>query len=57
MDAVQETRADILVVANPGCTIQIAAGIRQRGLRMRVMHTVDLLDRAYAVERRMTSPE
>jgi glycolate oxidase iron-sulfur subunit len=51
MDAVAETGADILVVANPGCAIQIAAGIRQRRLRMRVAHPVDLLDRAYAAER------
>jgi glycolate oxidase iron-sulfur subunit len=52
MDAVAATKADFLVVANPGCAIQIGAGIRQRGLAMRVVHPVDLLDRAYAAERR-----
>jgi glycolate oxidase iron-sulfur subunit len=55
MDAVQETEAEILVVANPGCAIQISAGVRQRGLRMRVMHPVDLLDRAYTAERHIVS--
>jgi hypothetical protein len=33
---------------NPGCILQIAAGVRQRGLPMEVLHVVELLDRAYA---------
>jgi glycolate oxidase iron-sulfur subunit len=53
MDAVQATGADILAVANPGCAIQIGAGIRARGLPMTVVHPVDLLDRAYRAERRL----
>ncbi len=53
MDAVEATGADILAVANPGCAIQIGAGIRARGLPMTVVHPVDLLDRAYRVERRL----
>ena len=52
MDAVLETGADLLVVSNPGCAIQIAAGARLRGARLRVVHPVDLLDRAYRAERR-----
>jgi glycolate oxidase iron-sulfur subunit len=56
MDAVQATRATILAVANPGCAIQIGAGIRRRGLPMRVVHPVDLLDRAYRAERRLSGP-
>jgi glycolate oxidase iron-sulfur subunit len=51
MDAVQATGATILAVANPGCAIQIGAGIRRRGLPMRVVHPVDLLDLAYRAER------
>ncbi len=53
MDAVIETGAEILVTANPGCAIQIGAGIRARGLSMVVAHPVDLLDRAYRAEKRM----
>jgi len=53
MDAVLETGADLLVVSNPGCAIQIAAGARLRGARLRVVHPVDLLDRAYRAERRL----
>jgi glycolate oxidase iron-sulfur subunit len=52
MAAVVETGAEILVTANPGCAIQIGAGIRARGLAMSVAHPVDLLDRAYRAERR-----
>jgi len=53
MDAVQATGATILAVANPGCAIQIGAGIRARGLPMTVAHPVDLLDRAYRAEKRL----
>ena len=52
MDAVLETGADLLVVSNPGCAIQIAAGVRLRGALLSVVHPVDLLDRAYRAERR-----
>lgn len=43
-------RADpqVLVTANPGCQMQLEAGIRQAGLDIEVVHLVDLLDRAYA---------
>ncbi len=45
------TRADIVVAANPGCIIQLMAGVRKRGLTMEVVHPVDLLDRAYRAAR------
>jgi glycolate oxidase iron-sulfur subunit len=48
MDYVAATGADMIVAANPGCIIQLQYGVRQRGLRMEVIHPVDLLDRAYA---------
>lgn len=53
MDAVLETGAGVLAVANPGCAIQIAAGARRRGVPLSVVHPVDLLDRAYRAERRL----
>lgn len=48
MRAVARTGADLLVAPNPGCLLQLAAGIRARGLPMEACHVVDLLDRAYA---------
>ena len=47
MDCVAETKADLLVTANPGCLIQLEAGVRKRELPMRVIHLVELLDQAY----------
>ncbi|MGH7320639.1 MAG: (Fe-S)-binding protein, partial [Candidatus Rokuibacteriota bacterium] len=44
----QATGADAVVTANPGCILQLAAGLRQRGLPMRVLHVVEILDMAYA---------
>lgn len=41
------TGAEAVVTANPGCILQIAAGLHRRGLPMRVLHIVELLDRAY----------
>lgn len=41
------TNATIIATGNPGCTMQIAMGIRQRGLPMQVMHPIQLLDEAY----------
>ena len=39
--------ADLVVTANPGCQMQIDAGLRAAGSRVKVMHVVDVLDRAY----------
>jgi glycolate oxidase iron-sulfur subunit len=46
MAAITRTGADAIVAPNPGCMLQIASGIRGRG--MHVNHLIDLLDRAYA---------
>ena len=47
MNYVTATGAEMIVAANPGCIIQLLYGVRQRGLRLEVIHPVDLLDRAY----------
>jgi glycolate oxidase iron-sulfur subunit len=47
MGAVLRTGADLLVAPNPGCLLQLAAGIRERGVPMEACHVVDLLDRSY----------
>ena len=47
MDDVSDTGADVIATANPGCMAQLEAGVRQSGLPARVVHVVELLDRAY----------
>src|SRR5262249_7652189 len=38
----------VIVSANPGCMLQLEAGLRRRGLHApRVAHVIDLLDEAY----------
>ena len=40
--------AELLVTANPGCQMQLEAGMRAAGAHVSVVHLMDLLDRAYA---------
>ncbi len=41
--AIAETGAGVVAVANPGCAIQIAAGLREMGSPVRVAHPAELL--------------
>jgi len=36
-----------VVTANPGCILQLAQGLRERGASVRVLHIVEVLNRAY----------
>jgi len=45
---VEATGADAVITANPGCILQLAAGLRARPRPMEVFHVVEILDRAYA---------
>jgi len=47
---VMRSGADLVVTANPGCQMQIAAALRDAGSRIPVVHLMDLLDRAYPGE-------
>ena len=47
MDDVEQTTADVIATANVGCMLQLRAGVKQRGLNMRVAHVIELLDEAY----------
>jgi glycolate oxidase iron-sulfur subunit len=47
VDNIQATGADLVVSGNPGCLMQIRAGLQQRGLPIKAVHTVDLLAEAY----------
>jgi glycolate oxidase iron-sulfur subunit len=46
-EAIASTGATIVASANPGCTMQIAAGLRAIGKDVEVLHPVEILDRAY----------
>lgn len=48
LDNALSTGAEVIVSANPGCMLQIKAGLRARGDERPVVHLIDLLDRAYA---------
>ncbi len=47
MTSVADTSADAIATANPGCMIQLAAGVKMRKTGQPVYHVVELLDRAY----------
>ncbi len=47
IDSVEHTEARIVASGCPGCRMQLNAGLRRRGLSMRVVHPVTLLDEAY----------
>jgi glycolate oxidase iron-sulfur subunit len=46
--AIRRTGASIVATANPGCAVQVAAGLRDAGYRAAVKHVVELLDEAYS---------
>jgi glycolate oxidase iron-sulfur subunit len=47
---VRATGAEAVVTANPGCILQIQAGLRAHGAPTRVVHLVEVLDQAYGPE-------
>ncbi len=47
LDDLLATRADVVTVANPGCQMQLEAGLRGRGSSMKVEHLAETLARAY----------
>jgi glycolate oxidase iron-sulfur subunit len=47
IENVNLTGADVVVTANPGCMLQLEAGVRMHGRGQRVAHVVEMLDEAY----------
>jgi glycolate oxidase iron-sulfur subunit len=47
MKSVNSTGANLIATANPGCLLQLQAGVRLHGSKQRVMHVVEILDLAY----------
>jgi glycolate oxidase iron-sulfur subunit len=48
VDHILASGADTVVTANPGCMIQLEAGLRAHGSHIDVQHIADFLDAAYA---------
>jgi glycolate oxidase iron-sulfur subunit len=48
MDSVNATGASVIAATNPGCMLQLRAGVRKFGHGQRVAHVVEILDAAYA---------
>ena len=55
-EAVASTGAQVVASANTGCTMQIMAGLGELGSPMRVLHPIEILDRAYAAEPSEAAP-
>ncbi len=47
MGSVIQAGAEIVATANPGCMLQLEAGVRKWGRGERVRHVIELLDEAY----------
>lgn len=47
MRRIDETKADLILTANPGCLLQLRAGVSRAGGERRVLHVVEILDEAY----------
>jgi glycolate oxidase iron-sulfur subunit len=47
MSNVNLTSATLIVTANPGCMLQLEAGVKRHGRNQRVAHVVEVLDEAY----------
>ena len=47
MEAVNATGAQVIATANPGCMLQLRAGVKRWGKGQRVAHVVEVLDEAY----------
>lgn len=47
VQAVLKTGAELVATGNPGCMMQIGAGLRMAGERVDVVHPIELLDESY----------
>ena len=48
LENIAAAKADVVTTGNPGCMMQIGAGLVRAGSATRVLHPVELLDRSYA---------
>jgi glycolate oxidase iron-sulfur subunit len=45
-EAIVSTGAAVVASANPGCTMQLLAGLGERGVAVDVVHPIELIDAA-----------
>jgi len=50
LDNIADTGASFVATGNPGCLMQIGAGLIRSGSRTRAIHPVDILDASYAMK-------
>ena len=51
LDNIGNSKAEVIATGNPGCLMQIGAGLLRRGSAMSAIHPVELLDQSYANDR------
>jgi glycolate oxidase iron-sulfur subunit len=47
MANIATTGAQVVASANPGCLVQLQAGVRETNLKIKVVHPISLLAQAY----------
>jgi len=47
LECIKQSGAEVLATGNAGCHMQIAAGAKLKGVKLRVRHPVELLDESY----------
>jgi len=47
VDAIRATGADVVTTPNPGCMMQIGAGLLLHGMDVAVLHPIEILDESY----------
>ena len=52
LERIAETGADYVATGNPGCMMQIGAGLMRSASRVRVVHPIELLDASYRADGR-----
>src|SRR5439155_228889 len=51
IERLREAAPQVVATGNPGCLMQLGAGLAAAGIRARARHPVELLDDAYRVAR------
>lgn len=51
MERLKETGAEVVVTSNPGCLLQLEAGIKRQSIPMKVRHLAEFLDETYGLNR------
>jgi glycolate oxidase iron-sulfur subunit len=52
MQNIASVRPEVIVTANPGCLLQLRAGVQRQNAKQEVMHVVELLDRSMRAKAR-----